>query len=108
MSISLESVMEGRQQIPSHERSPRGKGKEKRRKLGKDGEQMEREQLAQCIHPGKCFASGPSGINFRAIVSSLCVGEINKIACLNTCLCLTFGSSLLVPILHVKCELSLY
>lgn len=44
------------------------------------------EQLAYCIHPGKCFASGPSGINFRAIVSSLWVGEMHKITCLNACL----------------------
>lgn len=44
------------------------------------------EQLVHRIHPGKCFASGPSGINFRAIVSSLCVGEMHEITCLNTCL----------------------
>lgn len=87
MSISFDYVMEKRKQIYSHETSPWGKGKEKSGKLGKDGEQIDRgEQLAQHIHPGKCFASGPSGINFRAVVSSLCVGEMHKITCLNTCL----------------------
>ena len=87
MSISFDYVMEKRKQIYSHETSPWDKGKEKSGKLGKDGEQIDRgEQLAQRIHPGKCFASGPSGINFRAVVSSLCVGEMHKITCLNTCL----------------------
>lgn len=40
---------------------------------------MDRErQLVPCSHPGKCLASGPSGINFKAVVSSLCVGETHK------------------------------
>lgn len=37
MSISFDSVMEKREQIYSDETSAWGKGKEKSRKLGKDG-----------------------------------------------------------------------
>lgn len=82
----MDFVREKRKQISSHERLPMGKGKEK----GKPGKNEElrdkREQLVQCIHPRKCFVSGPSGINFRVIVSSLCVGDRQEVTHLNSCL----------------------